>query len=65
MTVLLEFKMEKTKYKENLGTNTKGISQDIIEIDNFTEKGILNKYHISSFIKRDGISVWLWNNKCC
>ncbi|HAC70655.1 MAG TPA: hypothetical protein DCF41_02915, partial [Arcobacter skirrowii] len=34
---------------------TKGISQDIIPIDNFTEKGILSKYHISSFIKRDGI----------
>lgn len=34
---------------------TKGISQDIIPIDDFSEKGILGKYHISSFIKRDGI----------
>lgn len=46
---------EKLSTKKNWGTNTKGISQDIIEIDNFTEKGILSKYHISSFIKRDGI----------
>jgi hypothetical protein len=35
--------------------NTKGISTDIIEIDNFTEEGILSTYHISSFIKRDGV----------
>jgi hypothetical protein len=46
---------EKLSTKKNWGTNTKGISQDIIEVDNFTEKGILNKYHITSFIKRDGI----------
>lgn len=46
---------EKLSTKKNWGSNTKGISQDIIEIDNFTEKGILNKYHITSFIKRDGI----------
>ena len=46
---------EKLSTKKNWGPNTKGISQDIIEIDNFTEKGILNKYHITSFIKRDGI----------
>jgi hypothetical protein len=46
---------EKLSTKKNWGTNTKGISQDIIEIDDFTEKGILSKYHITSFIKRDGI----------
>ena len=46
---------EKLSTKKNWGENTKGISQDIIPIDNFTEKGILNKYHITSFIKRDGI----------
>jgi hypothetical protein len=46
---------EKLSTKKNWGENTKGISQEIIKIDNFTEKGILNKYHITSFIKRDGI----------
>lgn len=37
------------------GPKTKGISQECIEIDNFTEEGILNRYHIASFIKRNGI----------
>ena len=46
---------EKLSTKKNWGPNTKGISQEIIKIDDFTEKGILNKYHITSFIKRDGI----------
>ena len=45
---------EKLSVKKNWGTATKGISKDFIKIDNFTEEGILNKYHISSFIKRDG-----------
>jgi hypothetical protein len=45
----------KLSTKKNWGPNTKGISQDIIEIDNFTPKGILSKYHIASFIKRNGI----------
>jgi len=46
---------EKLSTKKNWGENTKGISQEIIEIDNFSEKGILKNYHITSFIKRDGI----------
>ena len=46
---------EKLSTKKNWGENTQGISQEIIKIDDFTEKGILNKYHITSFIKRDGI----------
>ena len=45
----------KLSTKKNWGINTKGISQEVIEIDNFTEDGILSKYHIASFIKRDGI----------
>ncbi len=45
----------KLSTKKNWGINTKGISQDIIKIDNFTQSGILNRYHIASFIKRDGI----------
>ena len=46
---------KKLSTKKNWGVNTKGISQDLIEIDNFTEDGILSKYHISSFVKRNGI----------
>ena len=44
----------KLSTKKNWGINTKGISTDFIEIDNFSETGILSKYHLSSFIKRDG-----------
>jgi hypothetical protein len=44
----------KLSTKKNWGINTKGISTDFIEIDNFSESGILSKYHLSSFIKRDG-----------
>jgi hypothetical protein len=45
----------KLSTKKNWGKNTKGISRDFIEIDSFTEDGILGTYHISSFIKRDGV----------
>lgn len=46
---------KKLSAKKNWGENTKGISKDLIAIDNFTEEGILGTYHISSFIKRDGL----------
>lgn len=45
----------KLSTKKNWGENTKGISRDWIEIDEFTKEGILNRYHIASFVKRDGI----------
>jgi len=45
----------KLSTKKNWGKNSKGISNEFIEIDNFSEEGILNSYHICSFIKRDGI----------
>ena len=45
----------KLSTKKNWGENSKGISNEFIEIDNFTKDGILNDYHICSFIKRDGI----------
>lgn len=45
---------KKLSTKKNWGSNTKGISKEFIKIDNFTENGILSKYHLSSFIKRDG-----------
>ena len=46
---------EKLSTKKNWGEKTKGISQDIIKIDDFSQKGALSKYHITSFVKRDGI----------
>lgn len=45
----------KLSTKKNWGANSKGIADDLIEIDSFEEDGILSKYHIASFIRRDGI----------
>ncbi len=47
---------KKLSTKKNWGEKTKGISQELIQINSFEEKdSILNKFHIASFIKRDGI----------
>ena len=45
----------KLSTKKNWGESSKGISSDFIEIDNFEENGVLNKFHIASFVRRDGI----------
>ena len=45
----------KLSTKKNWGSNSKGLANEFIEIDNFSSDGILNNYHICSFIKRDGI----------
>ncbi|WP_419766273.1 MAG: DUF5718 family protein [Arcobacter sp.] len=45
----------KLSTKKNWGKGSKGIAHDFIEIDSFEEDGILNKFHIASFIRRDGI----------
>jgi len=45
----------KLSTKKNWGSNSKGISPDLIKIDNFTEDGILSRYHIASFVRRDGV----------
>lgn len=45
----------KLSTKKNWGANTKGISQEFLKIDNFEEQGVLSRYHIASFVKRDGI----------
>jgi hypothetical protein len=45
----------KLSTKKNWGASSKGISPDFIEIDNFEEDGILSKFHIASFVRRDGV----------
>ncbi|RXK06097.1 DUF5718 family protein [Halarcobacter bivalviorum] len=45
----------KLSTKKNWGPNSKGLASDLIEIDSFEENGILSKYHIASFVRRDGI----------
>lgn len=44
----------KISQKKNWAAQTKGISSHIIPIDKFEEGGIMDSYHIASFIKRDG-----------
>lgn len=45
----------KLSTKKNWGMSSKGISTDFIKIDSFTQKGVLDKFHIASFVKRDGV----------
>ena len=45
---------EKISDKKNWGHETKGFSNDIIEIDKFSEGGNIDNYSICSFLRRDG-----------
>ena len=45
---------KKISEKKNWGVNTKGISQDFIELSSFTKGCELDKYRIASFHIRDG-----------
>lgn len=45
----------KLSTKKNWGESSKGISSEFIKIDSFDEEGILNQFHIASFVRRDGI----------
>ena len=44
----------KISQKKNWGTETKGISSNILPIDKFEQGGVMDSYHIASFLKRDG-----------
>ncbi|MDD2698122.1 MAG: DUF5718 family protein [Arcobacteraceae bacterium] len=46
---------KKISEKKNWGENTKGISSQILPIDKFEIGGVMDNYHIASFLKRDGI----------
>jgi hypothetical protein len=46
---------KKISQKKNWGEETKGISSQIIPIDRFEPKGVMDSYHIASFLKRDGV----------
>ena len=45
---------EKISDKKNWGHETKGFSNNIIEIDKFSEGGNIDNYSITSFLRRDG-----------
>ncbi|MGN0739343.1 MAG: DUF5718 family protein [Treponema sp.] len=43
----------KISQKKNWGANSKGLSENLIALDSFTSRGILNRYRIASFMIRD------------
>jgi hypothetical protein len=45
---------KKISEKKNWGENTKGISSQILPLDRFSKGGVMDSYHIASFLKRDG-----------
>jgi len=45
----------KISEKKSWGPNSKGIGDKWIEIDRFEEGGVMDRYHLCSFVKRDGI----------
>ncbi len=44
---------QKISEKKNWGADTKGFSESFIDIDTFSDGGIMDHYNIASFIKRD------------
>lgn len=44
----------KISHKKNWGPSTKGLSATLIPIDRFEEGGIMDRYRIASFLRRDG-----------
>ena len=45
----------KISQKKNWGEASKGVSKQIIEVDEFNLGGIMDNYHIASFLKSDGV----------
>lgn len=45
----------KLSTKKNWGYASKGISNEFIKIDAFSKEGILDQFHIASFVRREGI----------
>ena len=46
---------KKISEKKSWGVNSKGIGDKWIKIDQFEEGGVMDTYHLCSFVKRDGI----------
>ena len=45
---------KKISEKKSWGENSKGIADKWIDIDTFEEGGVMDNYHLCSFVKRDG-----------
>ena len=46
---------KKISEKKSWGPNSKGIGNKWIDIDKFEEGGVMDSYHLCSFVKRDGV----------
>ena len=46
---------KKISEKKSWGLNSKGIGDKWIEIDKFEEGGVMDHYHLCSFVKREGV----------
>ncbi len=46
---------KKISEKKSWGVNSKGIGDKWIAIDSFEEGGVMDNYHLCSFVKRDGV----------
>ena len=46
---------KKISEKKSWGLNSKGIGDKWITIDKFEEGGVMDRYHLCSFVKRDGV----------
>lgn len=46
---------KKISNKKSWGDDSKGISTKFIDIDKFSKGGIMDNYHLCSFVKRDGV----------
>jgi len=45
----------KISQKKSWGANSKGIAKEWIDVDKFEEGGVMDSYHLCSFVKRDGV----------
>ncbi len=46
---------EKLSEKKSWSANSKGIAKEWIEIDKFEEGGVMDNFHLCSFVKRNGV----------
>ena len=46
---------KKISEKKSWGENSKGIGSKFIDVDKFEDGGVMDSYHLCSFVKRDGI----------
>jgi hypothetical protein len=56
---------KKISEKKNWGANTKGISANLIKLDDFSANSIISKYRIACYLVRDGELIEYGQNSSC